>query len=1032
MPTSPMVDVLPLSPLQEGLLFHSMFDKDSHGLYVAQFTVPLSGPLNAARLRECARTLLSRHPNLRVSFHFRASGDPVQVVHAMAVPEWTEVDLSEAPGGAEAELEADWRRGIDIESASLVRFLLIREGGDRHRLVVTAHHCVIDGWSMALLLNELLALYGGRELPPAPAFRDYLAWMNGQDRTHAQMRWRTELAGLPGPTHLAEKAGRSPAAHADQEMAAAVLPQDLTEALAARARECGITVNTAVQAAWAVLLSHLTGQHDVVFGSTVSGRPASLPGSDGMIGMLVNTVPVRVRLRPGDSLREVAQEIQRQRLRLMEHDHLGLPDINRAIGMNGNLFDTTVAMDNFPMSDYAFDSPDGGPAVGGVALRESSHYPLTLVGVPAGRLELRLHFRPDVFDRDQAADWVRRLATVLETLATAPGTAVRDLTAPAAAERESLLAEWTGAPLAAPAGACVHHAFAGQAARTPDATALIFQDERLTYAELDERADRLAWYLLSRGVRAGVWVGLHLERSPELVTAILAVLKAGGAYLVLDPGFPTERLRQSLTGTRAPLIVTVSALADRLDTPGAEILRLDGDRARIDGAVPAPLPDTRPQEAACVMFTSGSLGRPKGVIAPHGAITTTLAAGDFALFAPGDVVLQSSPTSWDAFAFELFGPLLTGGTCVLQPGPTPDPAAIARLLAEHRVTTAHFSASLLNFLVEEHPGLLGGLTQLLTGGEAASVPHIRRITREHPGLRVVNAYSPLECMMVSVWHPITAADAGRGVIPLGRPVAGKGMYVLDDDLQLVPPGMIGELYLTGAGLAHGYLAKPAYTAERFVADPYGPPGRRMYRTGDLVRWSGRGVLEFAGRADDQLKLRGFRIEPGEVEAVLTGHPQVAGARVLIGGNGSGDDRLIAYLIPADPAALELPELRRHLAARLPEYMRPSALVVLEHFPIGPNGKLDRRALPAPDYAAEIGAGQPANEREEALCELYAQVLKLPSVGVDDDFFQIGGHSLLALRLVSRARAELGVELSVATLFRHPTVAALAERLAVPG
>ncbi|WP_329081199.1 condensation domain-containing protein [Streptosporangium sp. NBC_01469] len=526
----------------------------------------------------------------------------------------------------------------------------------------------------------------GAYLPPPPPFRGYLAWLGAQDRTRAQMRWRTELAGLQAPTILAEKAGRSPIAHADQEMTSAGLTQELTESLTARARECGVTVNSAVQAAWAVLLSHLAGQPDVVFGSTVSGRPADLPGASDMIGMLVNTVPVRVRLNAGDTFRQVAQEVQRQRLRLMEHDHLGLPDINRAIGLNGILFDTTVVLDNFPMSDYAFGAPEDGLSVGAVALRESSHYPVTLVAVPGKKIELRLHFRPDVFDPEQARDWVRRLAALLETLATEPETQVRDLTAPAAAERERLLAAWTGPPLAEPAGTCVHQAFTDQAARTPDATALIYQDQRISYAELDERSDRLAWRLTARGVRRGTWVGLHLERSPGLVTAILAVLKAGGAYLVLDPAFPDERLRQGLTGTGAPLVITDSAL----DAPGVEILGLDGDQ---------------------------------------------------------------------------------------------EPVA----LAEHRVTTAHFSASLLNFLVDEHPHLLDGLTQLLTGGEAASVPHMRRITRDHPGLRLVNAYSPLECMMVSVWHPITAEDAERAVIPLGQPVAGKGMYVLDDDLRLAPP-----------------------------------------------------------------------------------------------------------------------------------------------------------------------------------------------------------------------------------------------------
>ena len=545
-----------------------------------------------------------------------------------------------------------------------------------------------------------------------------------------------------------------------------------------------------------------------------------------------------------------------------------------------------------------------------------------------------------------------------------------------------------------------HEAFAAQAARTPERVALICGAERLTYAELDARAAARAAEL---GVPAGSLVGVRMERGVELVVALLAVLKAGAGYVVLDPAFPEERLRVMTGDAGVSAVLSPRGLERR------------AEHARHDGI-------------ACVMFTSGSTGRPKGVAAPHRAITATVTGQEYA---PFDAVwLQCSPTSWDAFALELWGPLLSGGTCVLYPGARPDPLVLGRLIAEHGVTSMYLSSSLFNVIVDECPDTLAGLRHLIVGGEALSPAHVGRALALHPELRLRNGYGPVEGMIFLTTHPVTAVN---GPVPIGTPLRGKHVRVLDARLRPVPDGQVGELYAAGDGLATCYLGRPGATAERFVADPFGPPGGRMYRTGDLVRRRPGGVLEYVGRADDQVKVRGFRIEPAEVESVLSGHPAVGRACVVAREDVPGDRRLVAYVVPRPGAAIEPGALRAHAAAVLPEFMVPSAFVTLEALPLTDTGKLDRAALPAPVHgepaaAAAESRDEPRDEVEKALCELFAEVLKVPSVGVHDDFFDLGGDSLMVARLLSRIHAVLGVEVGVRTLFETPTVAAVARRI----
>ncbi|MFF3175501.1 amino acid adenylation domain-containing protein [Streptomyces sp. NPDC057900] len=567
---------------------------------------------------------------------------------------------------------------------------------------------------------------------------------------------------------------------------------------------------------------------------------------------------------------------------------------------------------------------------------------------------------------------------------------------------------------------CAHELFEEQADLTPGATALIHGDERIGYAELDARADRLAGLLTARGVRSGDTVGVYLDRSVPLVVAVLGILKAGAGYVVLDPGFPAERLRVMAEDARAALVVSAGGAA--FDGLGAARVDIE------DAAGARPLPRgtvrVRPDDIACVMFTSGSTGRPKGIAAPHHALTATLTGQDFASFGPGAVWLQCAPLSWDAFALELWGPLMNGGTCVLHPAGRPEPLLMARLVAEHGITSMYLSASLFNVVVDEYPHLLDGVRELVVGGEALSAPHAARALERSPELRLSNGYGPVECMVFLTVHPVTRAELDDGPVPIGRPLAGKRLYVLDEELRQVPDGAAGELYAAGAGLAREYRGRPALTAERFVA---APSGERLYRTGDLGRRRHDGVLEYLGRADSQVKIRGFRVEPGEVESVLARHPGVDRAAVVAHEHPAGDRQLTAYVVPSGGArqGFREAELRTYARETLAEYLVPAAFVVLDALPLTPSGKLDRAALPEPASVAAVTGRPAADGTAAALCGLFAQVLHAEAVGPDDDFFALGGHSLLAARLLGRIRTVLGAEIDIRGLFEAPTPALLA-------
>ncbi|MGY0056240.1 amino acid adenylation domain-containing protein [Streptomyces sp. LZ34] len=1052
-----IADVLPLTPLQQGMHFHAVLAADGIDVYTAQAPVRLAGPLSPDALREAVGALVARHGALRVSFTLLSSGRLVQVVHeGLSVP-WREADLS---GLAEDErrhrlaelIDEDRLRRFDLAEPPLLRATLVRLAAEDHLLLVSYHHGLLDGWSLPLFFRDLFALYatGGDAGddragdPPPVQFADFLRWLATQDDERAARAWAEELAGLDEPTLVAPDAEAATATV--PHLATELLDPARTTALATAARSAGLTLNTVVQGAWAVALGQLLGRDDIVFGATCAGRPPELPGSEDIVGLLMNTVAVRVRLDPARPLVQVLADLQRRQAELGPYQHLGLADVRRTLGL-GELFDTVVGFENTPVDGEAVQkhipglriSVDDRPVPG------ATHYPLSLVVVPGERLSLELSYRADLFTAEACQALLTRVGKVLDGFVADPAAPLGRIDLLTAGERKRFRAAADGPSHTIPA-TTFPELFEERVRARPEAVAVYEGPLAVSYADLNARANRLARALVARGIGPEDIVAVALPKSARSVLAVVAVLKAGAVHLPLDLGYPPERLRQVIADARPALVLTTAEAAglmaeagaertlclDGMDTP-SQLLDTNADvaaglAADVAGDVTgglsgedltdadrvAPL---RPENTAYLIYTSGSTGRPKGVLVPHRGIAALVAQQRTRLRLRADerVLLFASP-SFDASVWELTTALLTGASAVvatpdeLLPGP-----ALAATVARHGVTALLLPPSSLAVLPED--GLPAGVT-LVVGGEACP-PEL--VERWSAGRRMVNAYGPTEAtVMATMSRPL----AGRTRPPLGEPVTGARVYLLDGALRPVPVGAPGELYLAGEGLARGYLGRARLTAERFVADPYGPAGSRMYRTGDLARRMPHGALEYLGRADQQVKVRGFRIEPGEIETALADDPTVAQAVVVAREDPAGR-RLVAYVSPAAGARPDPAALRGRVAAALPDHMVPAAVVVLDRLPVTPSGKLDRGALPAPDFSGTPAGRAPRTAREERLCALFAQALQVERVGIDDSFFDLGGDSISSVKLVTLAHAD-GLDMAPRDVFTHKTVAALAD------
>ncbi|MDE3155808.1 MAG: amino acid adenylation domain-containing protein [Acidobacteriota bacterium] len=1024
-------DVYALSPLQEGLLFHSLYDPRSSA-YFDQLIVAIQGTLDEDAFARAWQALVDRHPALRTAFAWRSGKRPLQVVARTARldvirHDWRGEPDALAPARLEAFLEEDRRRGFELSRPPLCRLAIIRRAEAERVIVWSRHHLLLDGWSVSLLLRELLerygALTGGAPAPerPAPPYRDFIDWLQRQDRSAAEAFWRRTLDGFTTPTPLgltrATGERRADPAAADVERIDR-LPAGQTEAIVAGARRARVTLNTLVQGAWALLLGRLSGETDVLFGETVAGRPADLPGADAMIGLFINTLPVRVPLPAAVTAGDWLRSLQDAGTDARRYDYCPLVDVHgwSEVPRQTPLFDSLVVFENYPASTREAVMP--GFTIGSAETWERTNYPLTLIVSPGTQLELRWIFDAGRFDETAMVRWMEAFRTILDQLAARLDAPLARISPLDDAERRMLLHDWNATALAFDRQVCLHQLVEAQAAATPERTAIVHRGARVSYAALNERADAIARGLAALGAGPEVPVGLCARRTPALLAGMLGILKTGAAYVPLDPAYPAERLSFMVRDAGIRLLVTERALAGRFDEVTPVLLDADAEPA----APPVRRsPDVTPENLAYVIYTSGSTGLPKGTAITHRS-AVALVAWARHVFSDGELagVLASTSVCFDLSVFEVFLTLAAGGTVVLAEHALELPS----LGAAGSVTLINTVPSAIAEL-ERQQAIPASVRTICLAGEPLTAALADRLYAL-PGVeRVYDLYGPSEDTTYSTF----TQRAPGGPATIGRPIANTQLYLVDGHLEPVPAGVIGEIVLGGDGLARGYLGRPALTAERFVPDRFsGRAGARLYRTGDLGRFRPDGRLEFLGRADHQVKIRGFRIEPGEIQARLEEHPGVADAAVVVRRDERGDPHLAAYYTSSDATAAAPGALRDYLAQRLPAYMVPDAFCRLDALPRTPNGKLDRAALPDPSGSRPASAVAPRTPTERQLVDLWQQVLGLDTVGVTDNFFDLGGHSLLATRLMARVRETLQVEPALRLVFDHPTVAELAAAL----
>ncbi|WP_423392277.1 amino acid adenylation domain-containing protein [Burkholderia sp. LMG 21824] len=1043
-------DVYPLSPMQQGILFHALF-APGHASYVNQL-VATAIALDADRLAAAFDASIARHDILRTSV-MPDEAAPLQCVHRHArMPverlDWrTRGDTLEAD--FDAWLAADRARGFDWREPPLMRLTLIRVTDDAWRVVWTRHHVLLDGWSTARLLADVLRDYRDPDAVspfasrPALRYRDFIAWLGTRDRDADERFWTERLARLDAPTLIAART----ADRADAEMLTwrATLDAGVMTRVAQTARALKLTVNTLVQGAWALALQRMTHQPAVAFGATVAGRPDALADVDSVLGLFINTLPVITAPAPQQRAADWLQTLQRENAAAAEHAHTPLADIQRwARGAGGALFDTLVVFENYPVDDTARDADPRALALSGVRSIEATDFALTLVIESGAELTIDYGYDTARVDARQVETWHRAFACALDALARTPDALLGTLSIADDVTRDALVrARNTAHTWPDAQRQPLHLQFADAARATPDAIALEYADvhggvHRATYRELDASTSRIAAALRRRGVQPDTPVALCVERSFDMVMALVGVLKAGAAYLPVDPDYPAERIAYLLRDARPAVAITQAHLREQVeaalgDGAGTQLLTVadlladeTADETESDAAgATAAIHDA---QLAYLIYTSGSTGKPKGAGNTHGALANRIAWMQHAYrLTRDDVVLHKTPFGFDVSVWEFVWPLAIGAKlAIAAPGDHRDPARLAAAIHAHGVTVLHFVPSMLAAFAAylddfSAAAQCDSVRLIVASGEALAPELVAKMARLLPNATLVNLYGPTEAAIdVSHWT-CGPDDAETAAVPIGHPIANLQLHVLDAAWQPVPAGATGELYLAGAGLARGYLGRPALTAERFVPDPF-VPGARMYRTGDLARQRADGALDYLGRVDTQVKLRGQRIEPGEIEALLRAAPGVNDAVVIV-----RDEQLIGYVARGDAGPLDQVALLDALRAQLPAYMVPSRLIELDALPVTPNGKCDRHALPAParEAAADVAL---ATDTERTLAGIWQRVLHVEAIGRDDDFFLLGGHSLLATQAHAQANLHWGLALPLRTLFDMRTLARCAEAI----
>ncbi|ACK73817.1 amino acid adenylation domain protein (plasmid) [Gloeothece citriformis PCC 7424] len=1037
MNTNTIENIYELSAMQQGILFHSLYETDFDS-YCFQFCYTLCGKLNVSALEQAWQQVIERHTILRTSFHWEELEKPLQVVHPqVSIPlkqyDWSHLSSEEQQKQRAEFLKADHKRGFNFAEPPLMRLTLIKLAPETYLFVWSKHHLILDGWSTARVVKEVFesyeALMLGRDCPLSPSspYSNYIDWVQQQDISQAEQFWRRNLKGFTAPTSLkANQSQRDSKASYYRERIE--LSLQTTEALQSLAKQHQLTLNTLVQGAYALLLSRYSGEEDVLFGSVVSGRPPELEGVESMVGLFINTLPVRVQVLPEMSLLDWLKQVQSQQLELRQYQYSPLVKVQAwsEIPSGVRMFESLVVFENYPL-DRSLGSSGKSIEVKEAYSLQQPTYPLEIIATVDRQLYLIVNCDGRYFDSARASKILAHLKMLLKGMVANPHQRLGSLPLLTQTEQQHLQA-WNNTKTPYPQQ-CIHQLFELQATQTPQSVAVIFQDQQLTYQELNERANQVANYLKHLGVGTEDLVGIYLFSSIEMIVGLLGILKAGGTYLPLDPSYPQQRLALMLEDAQISLLLTNNQLREQIPEFTGKTICLDGDWSKItEQNKENLLTQTTPDNLAYVMYTSGSTGTPKGVCIPHRGVVRLVKNNHYASLNSSEVFLQFASISFDAATFEIWGCLLNGARLVLFPEKEFTLSSLGKVVQDYEVTTLWLTAGLFHLMVDQQLESLRGLRQLLAGGDVLNPNHVRKFINQYKDCRLINGYGPTENTTFTCCYSITDDTQWETSVPIGYPIANTQVYVLDRYLRPVPIGIAGELYIGGEGLARSYWNRPDLTQERFIDNPF-QPKTKLYKTGDLVCYRSDGTLEFLGRLDQQVKIRGFRIELGEIESTLSEHPAVAEVTLALKEDTKGEKRIVAYVVCHREKAVSVKDLRDFLQKVLPDYMLPSVFVFLDKLPLTSNGKVDRQALPVPDFtrpALSAEATAPRTPQEKQLAEIWANVMNLEQVGIHDNFFELGGHSLVAIQIISRIREVFAIDLGLNSLFETPTIAQLAQ------
>jgi len=1030
--------IYPLSPMQQGILFQTLYAPASRSYFV-QFVCSINSRLNTSAFKHAWQFIIDRHPVLRTAFVWEGFDEPLQVVGKHITLPWEQQDWRELGALQQQEqfesfLKADRENGFDLSQAPLMRCALIQLSDSSFRFIWSHHHLLLDGWSVSRLLNEVVACYEAFDADREPELRynrpyaDYIRWLQQQDASQAETFWREMLKGFTAPTavNVDRLPGKGPSRREDHAEQSLVVPEDVTSSLQSLARNHKLTVSTLAQGAWAQILSHYSGELDVVFGSVVSGRQADLPDIESMIGLFINTLPARAQLSPESLLIPWLQNFQARQIQARQYEYSSLVQVQgwSEVPRGIPLFETLLIFENYEPAGSS--PPTSGLRFRDAQILEWDHYPLSVMIDTGAEWLIKIGYDSLRFDAETIARMLQHFVVLLESMAENPRQRLWQLPLLSRTEKQQLLFDFNNTEQFYPADKCLHHLFADQVAKTPDAIALVFGKERFTYAGLNAKAKDLARHLQALGVGLEARVAVFMDRSIEMVIGLLGILKAGGAYVPCDPTYPKERLSFMLADANASVILTQRHLIAALPDHQAQILCLDGDWSLSAPEHEEPaLSWCLPDNIAYTIYTSGSTGKPKGVQVTHRAVVNFLSSMSKLLeLKEDDVLLAVTTLSFDIAALEIFLPLSLGARVEIASREiASDGRLLLKQLTESGITAMQATPATWRLLLESGwQG--GGQLKVFCGGEALPAELADELLEKSESLW--NLYGPTES---TIWSAACKIEYIDGNVSIGKPIGNTQLYIVDERVQAMAIGIAGELLIGGDGLARGYLERAELTAERFIPDAFGKSeGGRLYRTGDLVRYLRDGSVEYIGRSDQQVKVRGYRIELGEVEAALREHPEVKEA-VAVVREEEGEKRLVGYIVSEGEGEVEVRELREYLKGRLPEYMIPGSFVKLAHLPLTPNHKVDRKALPAPDdmlYRRQEYLLSPRTPIEELLVSIWSKVFGAKRISINDSFFDLGGHSLLATRIVSHLREVFDVEVSLSQIFESPTIAGLAE------